>query len=808
MDELLADFIAETREMLEASGGEIVAWEANPSDTERLDTIFRFVHTVKGNCGFFDFPRLEKLSHAAEDALSECRAGRRTPDSALVSAVLAIIDRISAMTDAIEAGEEFPEGGDEPLIAALNPQEPDEFVHRRADSEQEDTAASGAISVEIADTSEDTTKSSRANAVQRSIRLPVDLLDEVMKGVSDMVLARNDLARRLRDAGEQPTIDGPFERLSTILADVRSSITRMRMQRLEHLFSSLPRLVRDLSNELGKQVMVDFEGGEVELDREMIEMVRDPLTHIIRNAIDHGIESPGDRLHKGKREIGLMRFSARQAGNQISLVVTDDGRGLDIERIAAKAVSAGIHTKAEVDAMSDRRKQHLIFAPGLSTADQVSSVSGRGVGMDVVRANIEKVGGSIDLTSKPGQGTSFHIKLPLTLSIIAALTVGAGRQRYAIPRSYVEEIVFGSNANVDFAEAGERRLVTFRGKRVPCLSLGAILGIEDNADVIWEERTLVLIRLASDDVFALAVDRVYDHEDVVVKPIAPAVMETRLYAGTTLLDDGRPMMLLDMPSIAATHQLVSERGTTNVVEEEKVEHRRKTVPIMLFAGLDGRRRAARLDLVRRIDTISREAIDIEGNRAQAVIDGAIFSLVGLEFGELPQDRCRLLRLSDGESELVYAVSEVLDASEMEGDIVPVEGDPLIEGVTLIEGQTVPVIDGHALFARHRAPQRLDHPMSCRIPEASEWARTILGPLVEAAGYRIAGEGDDSADVAIVFERHEETEQSPAARNVIRLRQEPEAGPEMPDTIYRYDRDSLLAALKQVRLGKMAGGKTA
>ena len=803
MEELLADFIAETREMLEASGGEIVAWEANPSDTARLDTIFRFVHTVKGNCGFFDFPRLEKLSHAAEDALSECRAGRRVPDSALVSAVLAVIDRISEMTDAIEAGEEFPEGGDDVLIAALQPDGEVEVSSAVVEAKPAAQLSENDSTLDGAAIDDGTAKSARANAVQRSIRLPVDLLDEVMKGVSDMVLARNDLARRLREAGEQPTIDGPFERLSAILADVRSSITRMRMQRLEHLFSSLPRLVRDLSNELGKQVMVDFEGGEVELDREMIEMVRDPLTHIIRNAIDHGIEGPGERLKNGKREIGLMRFAARQAGNQISLVVSDDGRGLDIDRIAAKAVSVGIYSQAEVDRMSARRKQHLIFEPGLSTADKVSSVSGRGVGMDVVRANIEKVGGSIDLTSQPGEGTSFHIKLPLTLSIIAALTVGAGGQRYAIPRSYVEEIVFGSNANVDFAEAGERRLVTFRGKRVPCLSLRAILGLEDNADVVWEERTLVLIRLANDDVFALAVDRVYDHEDVVVKPIAPAVMETRLYAGTTLLDDGRPMMLLDMPSIAALHQLVSERGSAKVVEEERKVERRKAVPIMLFAGLDGRRRAVRLDLVRRIDTISREAIDIEGARAQAVIDGAIFSLVGLEFGELQEDRCRLLRLSDGETEIVYAVAEVLDASEMEGEITPVDGDPRIEGVTLIEGHPVPVIDGHSLFARHSAPQRVDHPMSCRIPEGSDWARTILGPLVEAAGYRIAVGDDEEADVAIVLDETVDAAPAVPARNVIRLRHEPDAEGALADTIYRYDRDGLLAALKQVRLGRTA-----
>ncbi len=796
MDDLLADFVAETREMLEASGGEIVAWEADPADRSRLDTIFRFVHTVKGNCGFFDFPRLEKLSHAAEDALAECRAGRREPDGALVSAVLAIIDRIGDMTNAIEAGADFPGGGDDELIAALAQREPieaEKLVHPAPPEACPDGA----------DEARQPPKPTRTTVVQRSIRLPTELLDEVMKGVSDMVLARNDLARRLREAGDQPTIDGPFERLSAILADVRTAITRMRMQRLEHLFGSFPRLVRDLSNELGKQVMVDFEGGEVELDREMVEMVRDPLTHLIRNAIDHGLESPGDRVKAGKREIGLLKFAARQSGNQITLAITDDGKGIDTKRLVAKAVAAGLYDQSEIDTWSERRKLHLIFEPGLSTAEAVSSVSGRGVGMDVVRSNIEKVGGSIDLVSKPGEGTSFYLKLPLTLSIIAALTIGCDGQRYAVPRSYVEEIVFGSSAHVDFAEAGERRLVTFRGERVPCLSLGEILGSEDDHEVQWETKTLILVRLASDDVFALAVDRVFDHEDVVVKPLAPAIMETGLYAGTTLLDDGRPMMLLDLPNIAHSRQLVNEmRSVTRLVEEEVSKADRKSLPVMLFTTLDGRRRAIRLELVRRIETVPRSAIEIEGDRAQAVIDDRIFPLVGHEYGALPEKKCRLLRLSDGDSELVHLVQEVLDAAHISGDIISSDGQAGADGVTLIDGRLVPVLDGHALFAKLEAPPRKGEEMSCRLPADSDWARTILEPLVEAAGYRVATDESEEADVAIELEEPGSRPSGPA-RRIIRLRPEAAPADQQPGSIYRYDRDALLAALGQAGWGKSA-----
>ncbi|MEC9067464.1 MAG: Hpt domain-containing protein, partial [Pseudomonadota bacterium] len=315
MDDLLADFVAETREMLQAIEGEIVAWEADPADRERLDAIFRFVHTVKGNCGFFDFPRLEKLSHAAESALSEVRAGQRKASSGLVSGVLAVIDRIGDMVEAIDAGEPLPEGGDELLVAALEPngEEPDSEA-LRSEGETGQRAA-------------------RAASGTRSIRLPVELLDRMMVGVSDMVLARNELARRLREQGADPALEAPFERLSSILDSVREGATRMRMQRLEHLFGTLPRMVRDLSAELGKQVMIDLDGGDVELDREMIESVRDPLTHILRNAIDHGIEPPSERIAAGKREIGTITVSARRTGNRIVVAVSDDGRGIALDRL-------------------------------------------------------------------------------------------------------------------------------------------------------------------------------------------------------------------------------------------------------------------------------------------------------------------------------------------------------------------------------------------------------------------------------------------------------------------------------------------
>ena len=798
MDDLLADFVAETREMLEASEGEIIAWEANPADRARLDTIFRFVHTVKGNCGFFDFPRLAELSHAAEDALADCRAERRTPDRALVTAVLAIIDRIVAMVDAIEAGEEFPAGGDEELIAALEPGAEAATGDATPVLEAHELDDSGAPQP---------AKKPETPAALRTIRLPVDLLDRVMSGVSDMVLARNDLAHRLRQAGTQPTIDGPFERLTTILSDVRDAITRMRMQRIETLFGALPRLARDLSNELGKQVMIDLEGGDVELDREMIEMIRDPLTHIIRNAIDHGIETPSQRLAQGKREIGILSISARQSGNTISIVVSDDGNGLDENRIAAKAVATGLITSAQRTKMSRDAILQLIFQPGFSTAEQVSNISGRGVGLDVVRDNLAKVGGSIKVTSTPGVGTMFTLQIPLTLSIIAGLTVEVGDQRFAIPQSYVEEIIHASSKSLDFARVGESALVTFRGNRIPAIRLARVLGLPDDT-MADGEHTKVVLRLASGDIFALGVDNIHSHGDLVVKPLAPAIMRSGTYAGSTLLDDGQPVLLLDVTNIASQFNLVSDaRSRVHLDDENETQDTaKKASRAMLFTDFNGRRCGVRLELVQRIETAPVSAIDTSGSAPRAVINGVILPLIGLPDGQFPDEKVRLLRLTDGTTQLLHAVREVDDAVELTDTLKRVPDDPMVEAITLVDGQAVSLIDGHELFARFgEAPEHAEKPL-CRLP-ANDWAQTILAPLVMQAGYEIASGEDGDEDVSIWFD--DEFEAAVALdfdfkSPVIRLRDVPE-GNDSADTVYRYDRDGLIAALRRARPATLKAG---
>ncbi len=781
MDDLIADFVAECREMLEALGGEIVAWEAQPDDRARLDSIFRFVHTVKGNCGFFEFPRLEALSHAAEDALADVRSGRRHADGVLVSAVLAIIDRIGEMVAAIEAGEEMPPGDDSALIASLEP------------------GAEGAAAHIIATVGEVATK---AAAAPRSIRLSVELLDRVMSTVSDMVLARNELARRLREAETDVPVDGAFERLSSIIAEMRDAITRTRMQRIENLFVGLPRMIRDLSAELGKQVLVDIEGGDVELDREMIEMIRDPLTHIIRNAVDHGIEKPADRLKAGKREIGVLSVSARQSGNQILIDIHDDGRGIDGQRLVEKAISSEVISKADAAQLSPRDRLALIFAAGLSTATEVTSISGRGVGMDVVRSNVERIGGIVEVDSRVGEGTRMTLRVPLTLTIIPALTVSIAGQHFAIPRSAIEEIVRANGESVSLEQLGGAGVATIRGRRVPEVSLASILGLDSTVDE--QDRTLIVLRPAGGDVYALSVDRIHDHEELVVKPAAPAVMATGLYAGTTLADDGSPILLMDPVGIAEVGGVKLETlDRTARIAEGTAAVVSKAIPVLLFRGLDGGRRALRLAVVDRIEEVPTASISEAAGQLRVQLGDAILPLAGIEAKDVLEGKVRLFRLNDGHNELGYAFGEVIDFATIENDVIHAERPGEISGVSLINNAPAELVDAHWLFANHvGAAARTSEQLVCQMPSDDPWMQNMLRPIVEAAGYRVVGDDVESQADLVIASQGAEVPHETASRTIW-LRTDPEAAGKKDESIYRYDRAGLLMALKSAgaRRGK-------
>jgi len=581
---------------------------------------------------------------------------------------------------------------------------------------------------------------------------------------------------------------------------MRDAITRTRMQRIENLFVGLPRMVRDLSAELNKQVLVDIEGGDVELDREMIEMIRDPLTHIIRNAVDHGIEKPAERLKAGKREIGLLAVSARQSGNQILIDIQDDGRGIDGKKLVEKAIANGVLTKDEAAQLSPRDQLALIFEAGLSTAKEVTAISGRGVGMDVVRSNVERIGGIVEVDSKPGEGTRMTLRVPLTLTIIPALTVSIAGQHFAIPRSAIEEIVRANGESVTLEHLGGAGVATIRGRRVPEISLASVLGLE--SQVSEQDRTLVVLRPAGGDVYALSVDRIHDHEELVVKPAAPAVMATGLYAGTTLADDGSPILLFDPAGIAAVGGVkleVQERAAR--IAEGPASSISKATPVLLFRGLDGGRRALRLAVVDRIEEVSSSAVKKTAGQLRVQLGEAILPLAGATASDIGDGKVRLFRLNDGVQEIGYAFAEVIDFATVDRDIIHAERPGEISGVSLVSNEPAELVDAHWLFANNAAaaaPKK--EQLVCLIPDWDPWMQNMLRPMVEAAGYRVIDDAEnEKADVVIACLGEELPDN--ASHKTIWLRAEPEVANTKDFSIYRYDRAGLLTALKTVGAGR-------
>jgi two-component system chemotaxis sensor kinase CheA len=441
----------------------------------------------------------------------------------------------------------------------------------------------------------------------------------------------------------------------------------------------------------------------------------------------------------------------------------------------------------------------LIFEAGLSTAKQVASISGRGVGMDVVRSNVERIGGIVEVDSKPGEGTRMTLRVPLTLTIIPALTVSVAGQHFAIPRSAIEEIVRANGESVTLEHVGGAGIATIRGRRVPEVALADILGLDSEIDE--RDRTLIVLRPAGGDVYALAVDRIHDHEELVVKPAAPAVMNTGLYAGTTLADDGSPILLFDAAGLAQVGgvRLEAQERTARIAEGP-VAHGSVAPPVLLFRGLDGARRALRLAVVDRIEEVPANAIAEAAGKLRVQLGEAILPLAGARAEDIGDAKVRLFRLNDGSHELAYAFAEVIDFAKVDGEIIPAEHEGEISGVTLVGGEPAELIDAHWLFANHvGAAARESETLVCRLPDDDPWMQNMLRPMIEAAGYRVvADDSADQADLLIASKGAKAGEES--ARRTIWLRSEPEPAGKKDDSIYRYDRAGLLMALKS------AGGR--
>lgn len=753
MDELLNDFLTETTEHIEAAGTQLVEFERDPSNLSIIGSIFRLVHTIKGTCGFLGLDRLEALTHAAEAVVSRLRDGT-APTPEIVTLILLTVDRIRAILAELEARAAEPAGDDRDLIDALHRQ----LAHLEADGEAEAPGAVAAPLPSVPEKEPASEASVPAAAAPReagdrqkrneSIRVDVLTLERIMVLVSELVLTRNQLLEINRKQ-EDEAVKAPMQRLSALTSDLQDSVMRARMQPLSRLFGRLPRLVRELSVETGKKLTLAVDGGDTELDRQLIEMIRDPLTHILRNAADHGIEPPQTRRALGKSEIGTIRISASHEAGYIGVCVADDGRGLDVERIKAKAQARGLASAADLETMPPEAVYRFIFLPQFTTATMVTSISGRGVGLDVVRENIEQIGGSITVTSTFGKGTSFNLKIPLTLAIAPALIIDVAGHRFALPQqSVIEAIGFADGTAHRVERLQDRLVLRLRDQVVPLVDLAAIFDLEAAPARIEDARLAVVIRFGAQS-FGILVDGVADVQEIVVKPLGPSLSHLSAFSGHTILGDGSVVLILDPAGIARTLGLTQtlELGVQHI-PERFVPPREKT-RLILFKSGHGALKGVPLSLISRIESAASSAIEVSDGMRVMQHRGYLMPIMSIDgrneeaIGDRP-----VLVLGIGGESVGLVVDEIIDIVEdfLDIEIASVTAGAI--GSARVRETVVEIIDT-SHFVKLARPDALARGVvnrfSVLLVDDRLFFRDMLAPILAAAGYRVttANSGRDA-----------------------------------------------------------------
>ncbi|MFN7388879.1 chemotaxis protein CheW [Brevundimonas sp.] len=599
-----------------------------------------------------------------------------------------------------------------------------------------------------------------SETANQTIRVSVDVLENLMTMVSEMVLIRNQLIQTLRSVPDSP-FAGPLHRLNQVTSELQEGVMTTRMQPISGAWAKLPRLVRDLASELGKQIELSTSGADTELDRQVLELIKDPLTHMIRNAADHGLETPAERLTFGKPATGRITLSARHEGGAIVVEMADDGRGLNADRIRAKAMANGLVSAAQAAAMSDVEARQLIFLPGFSTAEQITSVSGRGVGMDVVRTNIEKIGGVIELSSVPGVGTRFVIRIPLTLSIISALIVESCGERFAMPQASIIELVsaIGSEGR-RIEQINGASVLRLRDRLLPLVSLQSMLGLT-GPDTPRVDACIVVAKVGV-FTFGIIVDRVFDTEEIVVKPVASVLRHLKLYSGATILGDGSVIMILDFKGMSMEAGASDLVGGPETGEGDLAGPGQATQPLLVFRAATSALKAVALGQVARIEELDPQSIEWIDDRSVTQYRGALMPIIcvdGKSAAVEGETHRPLLVFSRGERTLGVLVDEIVDI--VDGSVNYETGQPGAgEAASLVvAGRATELIDvdtywrmvdgGSAHAARSVAADgsATPGPHGCvssgialtkrlLVVDQSPFTQLLLGPLLAQAGYSV------------------------------------------------------------------------
>jgi len=679
--DVIREFLVESHENLTRLDGELIELEKHPNDAGLLASIFRTIHTIKGTCGFLGFSTLERITHQAESLLSQLREGRRDLTPALVSLILEMVDGVRKVLVCVEAsGEEGPalfEELTERLRIATQLTTRVESRPGPCPSDLHVMPASQAgppddkglpTRIEEAEPEEAPTKSSAV--ADANIRVGVGLLDKLMDLVGELVLTRNQILQ-FNTEREDAALNATSQRLNLITSELQEGVMKTRMQPIGTVWNKLPRVVRDMAVTLGKQIRVEMDGTETELDRTIIEAIKDPLVHLVRNSCDHGIELPEVRLRAGKPVQGKLTLRAYHEGGQVNIEIGDDGAGVDAAKVKQKAIEKGLLRPEQAEKLSDRETLNLIFLPGFSTAETVTKVSGRGVGMDVVKSHIEKIGGIVDVFSRPGQGSTVKLKIPLTLAIIPGLVIMSGGERFVIPQVSLLELIRleGDSSKKRIEYVHGTPVYRRRGSLLPVAYLNQVLGLKPAGDT---EVVSMVVLQAEDRQFGLVVDGINDTQEIVVKPLGKQLKGLTVYAGATIMGDGRVALILDVLGIGQLSGVLAEsREQSRAVLDQKTESGTEQQRLLLFSAGSYERLAVPLSLVARLEEFPLKSIEHASGCQVVQYRNRILPLVSLRAaleGEGPaegqtSDPVQVIVFNDGDRSIGLMVDQILDVAE-------------------------------------------------------------------------------------------------------------------------------------------------
>jgi two-component system, chemotaxis family, sensor kinase CheA len=669
--DIVKDFLIESQENLDRLDRDLVGLEKNPKDQDALAGVFRTIHTIKGTCGFLGFNKLEKVAHVGENLLTRLRDGQLTLNPEITTALLGMVDAIRQMLKEIEST------GADGAIDYPELRETLTQLQKSASSAAPQGAATAAMSAQVAPESMPAISKSSApskesshpslsegaattaavqlpdkvakkimdppppqvpgakprDASPETIRVGVNLLDKLMTQVGELVLARNQLlqiANTVGDAG----LHAVSQRMNLIATELQEEVMKTRMQPIGNIWSQFPRTVRDVALGCNKEVGVEMEGEKTELDKTIIEAIKDPLTHLVRNSVDHGIELPAERTKAGKTRAGRLILRAFHEGGQVNIEISDDGAGLNMERIRQKAVERGVIGAEQAARMTEREIYNLIFLPGFSTAEKITNVSGRGVGMDVVKTNVERIGGTVDVQSSRGKGTTVRVKIPLTLAIIPALVVTCCGERYAIPQVSLLELV---RLEADKVSTGIELVhgapvYRLRGQLLPLVYLSRELKLEvdPNRAKQSDGAVNIVVLQADERQFGLVVDHINDTEEIVVKPLRKQLKTVKTFAGSSIMGDGKVALILDVLGLAQRASVITEtreRAMSEKIAESVNQEEKQT--FLLFAGPGDSRMAIPLSTLARLEEFPVAQVEMSGSQWVTQYRGQILPLIRL-----------------------------------------------------------------------------------------------------------------------------------------------------------------------------------